>query len=198
MACIKVAYDQYPEFGGKFGHLFYKTTFSNYILRLDYRFTGEQIKGGPGWALRNSGVMIHGQEPATIGLDQNFPVSLEVQLLGGDGQKDRTTANLCTPGTLVTMGGVLRPEHCIASTSKTYHGEQWVTVEIEVRGPRVVHRVNGEEVIAYENPVLDENDPDARKLIRDGKKILEGGTISLQSESHPVEFRNIQIKEIQP
>src|SRR5690349_21861694 len=77
---IVVRYDKYDgEFKDRFGHLFYKTEFSNYRLRLEYRFIGEQIKGGPGWAWRNSGVMIHGQKADTIGESQSFPVSIEVQ-----------------------------------------------------------------------------------------------------------------------
>ena len=67
-----------------------------------------------------------------------------------------------------------------------------------MRGHKITHRVNGEVVLEYENPVLDENDGDARKLIKDGNKLLEGGTISLQSESHPVEFRKVEIQELQP
>ncbi len=195
---IKVRYDKYEEFGGKFGHLFYKTPYDNYIFSIDYRFTGEQAKGGPGWALRNSGVMIHGQDPATMTKDQDFPVSLEVQLLGGNGTAERTTGNLCTPGTLVTMDGKLRREHCINSKSKTFHGDVWVTAEIEVKGNKVTHSINGETVMEYENPVLDEKDAKAKKLIKDGDALLKGGSISLQAESHPVEFRNIKIKPIKP
>jgi hypothetical protein len=195
---IKVRYDQYPDFGGRFGHLFYHLPYENYVFSVDYRFTGEQVKGGPGWAIRNSGVMIHGQDPATMTKDQLFPVSLEVQLLGGAGSGERTTANLCTPGTLVTMDGAIRSEHCLPSKSKTFHGDVWVTAEIEVRGGKIIHRINGETVMEYENPVLDPNDADAKKLIKDGVVALTGGSISLQSESHPVEFRNIKIKPIKP
>ena len=104
---LKVCYDQYEEFGGRFGHLFYKEQFSSYVLRVEYRFVGEQISKGPGWAFRNSGVMIHGQPPESMRVDQQFPVSIEVQLLGGSGEGERTTANLCTPGTHVEMDGKL-------------------------------------------------------------------------------------------
>lgn len=193
---IKVAYDGYTEFAQKFGHLFYKTPYTDYIFQVEYRFTGEQVKGGPGWAKRNSGVMIHGQDPATMTKGQDFPVSLEVQLLGGFGEGERTTGNLCTPGTIVSMDGQIRKEHCISSKSKTFHGEVWVTCEIETRGNKVIHRINGEDVISYENPVLDPKHADAQKLIKDGNVALTGGTISLQSESHPVEFRNIRIKPL--
>ena len=85
---LKVAYDKYTKFDGKFGHLFYKTPFSHYKLHIEYRFVGEQCPGGPSWALRNSGVMIHGQTPESMGKDQEFPVSIEVQFLGGNGKGD--------------------------------------------------------------------------------------------------------------
>lgn len=191
---IKVRYDAYDKFDNRFGHLFYKAPFANYRLRVEYRFVGEQTPGGPGWALRNSGVMIHGQKPETMAVDQDFPVSIEVQLLGGDGQKPRTTGNLCTPGTHVVIDGQLITRHVINSKSKTFHGEQWVTAEIEARGNTIRHFINGEEVLAYTDPQLDDGDKDAQKLIAAGApKMLAGGTISLQSESHPVEFRKVEI-----
>lgn len=194
---IRVNYAKYEKFDEKFGHLFYKTPFSHYRLRVEYRFVDEQCPGGPGWAIRNSGVMIHGQDPKTMTKDQDFPCSIEVQLLGGNGKANRTTANLCTPGTHVVMDGKLFTPHCKNSTSKTFHGDQWVTVEIEAHGSGTIkHFVNGEEVFAYERPQLDPNDGNAKKLIVDGKVLLEGGTISLQSESHPVEFRKVEILEL--
>jgi len=198
---LKVAYDKYGgKFAGKFGHIYYKDKFSHYILRAEYRFVGEQLPDGPGWAFRNSGLMLHCQDPATFGKDQDFPVSIEVQLLGGSGKGERTTANLCTPGTNVVMGGKLITQHCTDSRSKTYHGDQWVTAEIEVHGGGIVrHKVNGETVLEYEKPQLDEGDADARKLLeaseelRKGDRILREGWISLQSESHPVEFRKVEL-----
>ena len=197
---LKVTYDQYGgQFDNRFGHLFYRVPYSNYVLRVEYRFTGEQCPGGPGWAFRNSGVMIHGQDPAGMRVDQDFPVSIEVQLLGGNGRDERHTANMCSPGTHVEMGGQLFTTHCTDSTSKTYHGDQWVTVEIEARGNEVIsHRVEGQAVLMYAKPQLDPGDKDAQALIaaRGGEKLLSGGSISLQSESHPVEFRRVEIKPV--
>lgn len=194
---IKVSYEHYDSFDERFGHLFYKLPFSNYRLRVEYRFVGEQAKNGPGWAFRNSGVMIHGQDPATMAKDQSFPVSIEVQLLGGRGTGERHTANLCTPGTNVVMNGQLHTKHCTDSTSKTYDGDQWVTVEIEVRGNAIKHIIDGETVISYTDPQLDPEDDDAKALLAAGHpKILTGGTISLQSESHPVEFRKVELLQI--
>lgn len=83
---LKVSYDKYDQFDSKFGHLFYNEPFSHYIIRVEYRFVGEQCPGGPGWALRNSGIMVHGESPKTMGKDQDFPASIEVQLLGGTGK----------------------------------------------------------------------------------------------------------------
>jgi len=190
---IQVGYEAYDEFGAKFGHLFYKDKFSHYRLRVEYRFIGKQCKGGPGWALRNSGIMVHGQSAESMGKDQDFPDSIEVQLLGGDGKNKRATANLCTPGTHVVMSGKLIKRHCINSKSKTYHGEQWVTCEVEVRGSQTIkHYINGALVMSYDKPQLDGGN---KKRVADngGKLLLSEGTISLQSESHPVEFRKVEI-----
>lgn len=197
---IKVRYDGYGgKFQNRFGHLFYKRPFSNYVLRVEYRFVGEQLPDGPGWAKRNSGVMIHGQSPESMKKDQDFPVSIEVQFMGGLGSGTRPTANLCTPATNVERDGKLYTPHTLNSKSKTFHGDVWVTIEIEARGSeRIIHRVEGEEVLVYDKPQYDPNEKMSRPLIeaQGGKLLIEGGTISLQSESAPVEFRRIQIKEL--
>lgn len=199
---IKVRYDGYGgAFKNRFGHLFYKTPFTNYVLRLEYRFVDEQLPDGPGWAKRNSGAMIHGQSPESMRKDQDFPVSIEVQFLGGLGSGNRTTANLCTPGTHVERDGALYTPHGLNSTSKTYHGDQWVTVEIEARGSQtILHRIDGATVLQYDKPQYDPKDGDAKRLIdaNGGNVLIEGGTLSLQSESHPVDFRKVEIKPLKP
>jgi hypothetical protein len=198
---LKVAYDQYGgAFNGRFGHLFHKDTFSYYRLRVEYRFVGAQAPGGPDWAVRNSGVMLHGETPEAMTRDQEFPTSIEVQFLGGDGAAPRTTSNLCTPGTNVVMDGKLITRHCTNSKSKTYPGDQWVTAEVEVCGSRLVqHWLDGEVVLAYNEPQIDERDAHAKGLLeRMGSKLIGEGTISLQSESHPVEFRRVEVRRLDP
>jgi len=192
---MKVRYDGYEKFDEKFGHIFHKDSFSNYRFRVEYRFVGDQAPEGPGWAYRNSGVMIHGELPETIAKDQKFPVSIEVQLLGGNGKDKRTTSNLCTPGTNVVMNDKLFMPHCTSSSSKTYHGDQWVTAEIEVRGNKIInHIIDGETVLSYSKPQLDPRDAHAKELSeKAGSLMLSGGSISLQSESHPVDFRKVEI-----
>ena len=192
---MKVGYGGYKKFDNKFGHIFHKDKFSHYDLRVEYRFVGEQCAGGPGWAVRNSGIMLHCQSPQSMTKNQKFPVSIEAQMLGGNGQASRSTGNLCTPGTNVVMKDKLVKRHCTGSKSKTFHGEQWVTLEVQVRGDKTIkHIVNGETVLEYEQPQLDERDADARKLITNGQKLINAGYISLQAESHPVEFRKIEIR----
>jgi len=192
---LKVSYDEYETFSGEFGHLFHKGSYSQYRIRVEYRFVGEQTPGGPAWGFRNSGIMIHGQTPESMTREQNFPVSIEVQLLGGNGEEERTTANLCTPGTHVEMEGELVTRHCTNSRSATFHGDQWVVVEVEVRGGDVIrHFVNGEPVLEYQKPQLDGGDADAERLIVAGAEMmLTSGTISLQAESHPLEFRRVEL-----
>lgn len=192
---LRVRYDDWETFGEVYGHLFYKGEFSHYRLRAVYRFVDDQVKNGPGWAYRNNGIMIHGQPAESMELNQNFPVSVEVQLLGGSGSGERPTMNLCTPGTNVVMDGELVERHCTSSGSKTYHGDQWVSVEVEVRGGEVIrHFVDGEEVMHYEKPQLDPKDESYEKLLpADGNKILSKGTISIQAESHPTDFRKIEL-----
>jgi hypothetical protein len=192
---LKAAYDQYPEFGNRFGHLFYKTKFSHYIVAAEYRFVGEQSKGGPAWALRNNGIMIHCQAPETMGKDQDFPISVEVQLLGGGPTGERSTANMCSPGTEVFHNGQMVKAHCLNSASETFRGDQWVRVEAEVLGSeRVRTFANGKQVLEFGNLQFGGGnvtnfDPAVKK---DGQPLKEG-YIALQGESHPTEFRKVEI-----
>ena len=192
---MKVSYDQYGgEFKNQFGHIFYKDKFSAYLLVVEYRFVGDQIKDGPGWAFRNSGMMLHGQTPESMSVDQDFPICLEAQLLGGNGKDTRTTNNLCTPGTNVVMDGKLHTIHCTNSTSKTYHGDQWVRAEVLVlRDSIIKHIVEGDTVLFYEKPQYDGTDKWVEQQGYTAGALISGGTISLQSESHPVEFRKVEL-----
>lgn len=191
---LKVSYDQYEKFTNQYGHIFYKEPFSNYRIRIEYRFIGEQAPGGEGWAFRNSGVMLHCQAPETMGKEQSFPVSIEAQFLGGNGTDERPTANLCTPGTNVVINGELVTTHCNNSTSPTFHGDQWVTMEAEVHGSGIIkHYMNGELVMQYEQAQYDTTDADAAKLVQGGNLLIPKGYISLQAESHPIEFRKVEL-----
>ncbi|HEV8266141.1 MAG TPA: DUF1080 domain-containing protein [Gemmatimonadales bacterium] len=195
---LKVRYDGYDTFAGRFGHIFYGHAFSYYVVAVEYRFVGDQATGGPAWAVRNSGIMVHSQSARSMGKDQDFPISIEVQLLGGPGSGERPTANLCTPGTHVVMDGKLFTPHCVNSRSKTYHGEQWVRVETLVLGDSLVrHIVNGDTVLEYSKPqigggTVNHFDPAAK---RDGTPLTEG-YIALQSESHPIDFRKVEILDL--
>jgi hypothetical protein len=197
---IKVSYDGYKNFDEKFGHMFYKQKFSYYLLGVEYRFIGEQVAGGPDWAYRNSGAMIHSQSCNSMGLDQDFPISIEVQLLGGNGKDERHTANLCTPGTNVVMNGKLFTEHCIDSNSKTFHGDQWVRVDVLVLGDSIVkHIVEGDTVLVYEKPQIgDGNVLNYKPEEKIDGRLLTEGYIALQSESHPVEFRKVEVFNLEP
>lgn len=196
---LSVSYDQYPRFNEQYGHIFYKQKFSAYLLAVEYRFTGNQLADGPGWAFRNSGAMIHSQSAASMGQDQDFPISIEVQLLGGNGKDPRSTANLCTPGTNVVWNGKLRTDHCINSTSPTFHGDQWVRVEaLVLRDSIVKHIVEGDTVLVYEKPQIGGGnvihyDP----AVKQDGKLLKEGYIALQSESHPVEFRKVELFDLE-
>ncbi len=194
---LKVRYDKYDTFNGRFAHIFYKEKFSHYIIRLEYRIVGEQCPGAPEWGYKNTGILIHGQTPESMDKDQDFPVSIEVQLLGGDSVGDRPTGNVCTPGTNIVMKDKLILEHCTSSSSKTYRTDEWVKAEVEVHGNKIIrHIINGDTVMIYSQPQLDNREPDFEKLValNGGKVMLSEGTICLQSESHPCDFRNVELK----
>jgi hypothetical protein len=205
---MRINYDNYKTFDDKFGHIYYKQPFSYYILRFDYRFNGKQTAGGAVWNNRNSGVMLHSQSAKSLTIDQTFPVSLELQLLGGLGTGERHTGNLCSPGTQAYMQNKLRPEHCIDSDSKTYDGDQWVRCEAIVLGDSVVHHViNGDTVLTYYKTeigggfVNGKGDWAYAKMNEKAVKYwsdqegspLKEGYIALQAESHPIDFKNIEV-----
>jgi imidazolonepropionase-like amidohydrolase len=197
---LKVSYDVYDNFNNKFGHIFYKENFSHYLIRVEYRFVGDQVAGGPGWAFRNSGIMVHGQSAESMQRNQDFPISIEVQLLGGKGDgKKRTTCNLCTPDTHVEIDGKLVKRHCLNSTSPTFHGDQWVTAEVLVLGNEVIkHIINGDTVLSYEHPQMGGSFSDtAPSFLKQDGMLLNKGSISLQSESHPVEFRKVELLNLE-
>lgn len=190
---LKVSYDQYATLDGQFGHLFYKDKFSYYLIAVEYRFVGEQVKGGPDWGYRNNGIMVHSQSAESMGLDQDFPTSIEVQLLGGDGTHDRPNGNVCTPGTNIVIDGELFTPHCYHLVAKTYHGDQWVRVVAEVLGSeRITHYVEGKPVLTYTKPQLG-GEAKSREFAKRAGELLSEGYIALQAESHPTDFRKVEL-----
>lgn len=197
---IQVRYDQYGNFNDQFGHLYYKTPFSRYHLKLEYRFVGEWCKTAPSYTELNSGVMYHSQDPRTMPKEQDWPISIEMQFLAGlsDG-KPRPTGNMCSPGTHIVYQGKLDTRHCINSSSKTYNKDEWIKVELIVLGDSLItHIINGDTVLQYSQPqiggpVVNRYDP---KQKQDGK-LLSKGYIALQSEGQPIDFRNVMILNLE-
>lgn len=198
---IRVSYEDYDQFGERFGHLFYRAPFRAYRLRLEYRFYAPPPADTPGWARYNSGVMIHSQPPGTMAEGDSFPVSVEAQLIGPGSAAAATNGNVCTPGTHIVMEGQLVTRHCTNSASPAPPNGEWHAFEIEV-SPQgaVIHRVNGEVVMSYSDIQLDPDGgmANSRPLVAaaGGRLALDGGYISLQSEGSPIEFRNIKIQEL--
>ncbi|SEN13765.1 protein of unknown function [Chitinophaga rupis] len=197
---IQVRYDQYGNFNDQFGHLYYKTPFSHYHLKLEYRFVGEWCKTAPSYTELNSGVMYHSQDPRTIPKEQDWPISIEMQFLAGLGDgKPRPTGNMCSPGTHIVYQGKLDTRHCINSSSKTYDKDEWIKVELIVLGDSLItHIINGDTVLQYSKPqiggpVVNRYDP---KQKQDGK-LLSKGYIALQSEGQPIDFRNVMILNLE-
>lgn len=184
---MQARYDQYTDFDNRFGHIFSNAgAFSHYKIQVEYRFVGDQVKGGPAWALRNNGIMYHTQDPKSMAVEQDFPGSMEYQLLGGNGKDPRTTGNLCTPGTHVVFNGKFTEDHIINSSSDTFHGEQWVTAELLVQGSeKAEHFINGKKVLEYTGLQWDDRTPNDK------------GFIALQAESHPTDFRKVRLLNLE-
>lgn len=197
---VKIRYDQYDKFNERYGHLYFKQPFSYYHLSFEYRFVGIWRTDAPSYTIKNSGMMFHSQDPRTMLKEQDWPISVEFQLLAGLGDgKPRPTGNMCSPGTDVIFEGKLDPRHCINSTSKTYEGEQWVKADLIVLGDSLItHIINGDTVLQYSKPqigggVANRFDP---KIKIDGKP-LTSGFIALQSEGQEIDFKNIKLLNLE-
>lgn len=191
---LQANYTEYDTFQNEFGHLFYDSIFSYYRVRSEYRFVGEQPPGGEEWAYRNNGLMLHCQHPSTMTNLQGFPMSLEFQLLGGNGTDARTNGNLCTPGCDVIIDGELVEEHCISADSKTFHGDQWIIAEAVVLGDSIFHHIlNGDTVMTYAKPTIGGWLPEFDTLNFVKGTPLTEGLISIQAESHPIDFKSIAV-----
>ena len=197
---LEARYDEYGgDYAAQFAHLYYHRPYSHYLLAFEYRLVGALYPGAPPYTLRNSGVMIHAQDPRTMPPAQNFPISVEMQLLGGLGDgKPRPTGNMCSPGTAVVFEGKVDPRHCIDSASRTYDGERWVRAAVLVLGDSVVkHIIEGDTVLTYTRPqmaagVVTGFDP---AQLRPGEA-LASGFIALQAEGHPVDFRDVRLLDL--
>ncbi len=208
---LKVDYSKFKKFDNAFGHLYYKEPFSYYIVRTEYRFTGTQLDGGPSYAYLNSGVMLHSQSAASVTKNQWFPVSLELQLLASDEKHKRHNGNLCTPGTEVSMNGQPVADHCIDSKSKSSYLNEWVTAEAIVYGDSLIqHVINGDTVLTYEKTKVGGGfvnsgmtwtsggfAADSLEWIKKDGTPLSSGFIALQAESHPVEFRKVELLNLE-
>ncbi len=198
---IKVRYDQYDKFNNQYGHLYFNQPYSFYKFKFEYRFlTGQWRKDAPIYTELNSGIMFHSQDPKTMPKEQDWPISVEMQLLNGLGDGNaRPTGNMCSPGTDVVFNGKVDPRHCIESSSKTYFGDGWVKGELIVLGDSlVIHMIDGENVLQYSKPQIGGGvamgyDP---ALFIPGK-LLSTGFIALQSEGQPIDFKNITLLNLE-
>lgn len=193
---LSTRYNQYDSFRSRFGALYFNKKFTNYRLKVEYRFVGELTPGAPMWGFRDGGIQYQGQPPETITLTQSFPVCLEYNLHGGNGKDDRPVGEICANGMFVEINGKRNATYCTpAFVKRTFHGDQWVTAEIEVRDSVITHYVNGEEILRYKNPRYNAAHAIGKAFIVNGNDRVVDGYISLQSNSHPMDFRKVEIME---
>lgn len=192
---LSIRYDAYgDDFNNRFGALYFNEKLSNYRLKVEYRFVGETAPGAPDWGYRDSGIQFHSQSPSSLKADQPFPVSLEYNLHGGNGTDERPVGAICANGMFVTLNGQKNTSYCTPpAVQRTFHGDQWVTLEIDVKDGEITHFVNGEEILSYSNPVYNPEHEIAKNLIVARDSVVKNGYISLQSNSHPIDFRKIEL-----
>jgi hypothetical protein len=185
-----VSYGNYKRFDELYGHLFYnKRQFSHYWIRAEYRFVGKQVPDAPDWAWRNNGVMLHAQPPETMTLQQRYPISFELRLMGGKWLHRRPpTGSLCLNGTTVIYKGKRMSRAVVDSDALPYPGDQWVLAEAEVQGGKLVrYFINGRQVLEYSDLQLEEPQTWSPTIAR------TQGFIAIQAESHATEFLRIEV-----
>ncbi len=192
---LKIRYDGYgPDLKDRFGTLYFDEKLTNYRLKVEYRFVGETAPGAPKWGYRDSGIQFHGQPPSTQKLNQPFPICLEYNFHGGNGTDERPLGAMCANGMFVEVQGEKNTTTCVpAMVPKTFHGDQWVTAEIDIKDGKITHYVNGEEILSYANPTYDPNNETSKTLMSNGDISVRGGYVSFQSNSHPIDFRKIEL-----
>ena len=194
---LSIRYDQYGDnFNSRFGALYYGRKLKNYRLKVEYRFVGETAPGAPTWGFRDSGIQYLGQSPESVELKQQFPVCVEYNLHGGNGTEDRPTGELCVPGTSVEFAGSKNKQFCTPpDVKKTFHGDQWVTAEIEIRDGKIIHFVNGEQILSAANAHYNPEHEFGKVFATKNSGVILDGFVSLQSNSHPIDFRQIELME---
>lgn len=194
---MSIKYDGYGDnFDNRFGAIYFDKKLTNYRLKLQYRFVGETAPGAPKWGYKDSGVQFHSQSPASMDIDQGFPVCIEFNLHGGNGTDERPGGQINTNGMYVEIDGKLSKSNSNPPiVKKTFHDDQWITIELDVKDGMISHFVNGEKILTYANPVLNPEHEIASTLIKNGQTAVSSGYISFQSNSHPIDFRKIELME---
>jgi Domain of Unknown Function (DUF1080) len=203
---LEVNYSGWTGFNNQFGHAGYKVRpFSFYFIRAEHQHWGAQPSGSPGWARENNGLMLHSQSVASMGQNQDFPVSMEVQLLGsGNTESDNnSTLNLCTPGTAfytTPTGGTRNDSHCFSASTNTRVGTGvWQWSSVLVMGDSIIRHYNGPTAtgtptLTWYRPVRATNSGAGGITIPmvNNERITEG-YITIQAETHPYRFRTIEV-----
>lgn len=162
--------------GNPQGHLITDKTYENYILEVEYRFTGE-----PG----NCGVLVHASTPRV--LYDMFPKSIEVQMQSGDagdfwciGENIKVDNMVERRGPKESWGvteGKKRRIKNLTENSEKPLGE-WNEMKIEVKGNQIQVWVNGE-------------------LVNQGyDATAQKGQIAVQAEGAEVEFRKLDLTKL--
>lgn len=190
------------------GHIATVREYSNYHLRLEYRF-GESRFEPRLLAKRNSGVLYH-MYPQK---DRVWPNGVEFQLEESDVGDAVLINSRCYPG--ADLGGtpawpnqvpllprptfVTPPEPRMAlerqHVKKNGDFERrmdWNTIELLAIGDKAAHLVNGRIVTTLFELVAQE------VVNRDVYRPLTGGRIGLELEAAEVMFRNVEIRAFQP
>jgi dipeptidyl-peptidase-4 len=167
-----------------FGFLRYdREQFSDFILRLEYRFEPERVTLFSG----NSGIGIRtGKfDPARSSATRPSYAAYEVQLLDDAGK----------PANKNSTGSLYR--YAAPTKNAAKPAPEWNALEITCSGPRIKVRLNGDEILDVVQTQLEDL---SRKPVGTPppKEKPLSGYIALQSHSGTVYFRNICIQPTGP
>ena len=168
--------------GKGFGFLRYdRQEFGDFAFKVEYRFlppSKTNARGNSGLGIRTIPF-----DPKQSTLTRPSYASFEIQLLDDAGKPPSAHGTASLYRYVGPTANVVKP------------APEWNTIEVECVGPRIRITMNGEKILDADQTALPDLKGKPAKVAAPKDKPLRG-YLALQSHSGRVEFRKVQVREI--